>query len=382
MSQSERASTHSEQSTADGSIGHSEQRRLRRRRRHGPVNGRRGPSPPVDSSSGRSGHGGGGGGGPGQEYRQRSDSDTSHASSNRWSKQSHGQSHGQSPGLGRLGEGHHRGQLRGPEAAPRPYHPPAAAPGLGTAGRLMQYLALALFPVFLCTVDLSPLWGAPLHGGSSGGPLASELLASHSPELAGPCETNPCRNGGSCRHSMHDRSQGGAAALRDRPAPLGVAGSFGGGWGLAATGNRPPGYTCDCAKGWAGPQCATDADECASAPCLHAAHCAESAVDAAVSAGEYVCRCTEGWGGLRCERDLDECASLPCPPGGRCSEVSENDGRQPPPPILAASLPFGCLNSPMPHPCLASRPPPPRSCPGRTSACASRGSGGGTATAS
>ncbi|CAM9648028.1 unnamed protein product [Lampetra planeri] len=61
--------------------------------------------------------------------------------------------------------------------------------------------------------------------------------------------------------------------------------------------------------------CDENVDECASAPCLHQAACANR------PGGGYSCECLPGYTGARCDIYADECASAPCR-NGRCLDSS------------------------------------------------------------
>ena len=81
------------------------------------------------------------------------------------------------------------------------------------------------------------------------------------------------------------------------------------------------GHQCRCWKGYEGPFCETDTNECAPSLCRNRAACAESGSHPSVAAGEYRCDCRPGYSGSKCEVDVDECASDPCAHGGVCSEL-------------------------------------------------------------
>ena len=68
-------------------------------------------------------------------------------------------------------------------------------------------------------------------------------------------------------------------------------------------------------------------DECASAPCVFGAACAESSTNAAVAQDVYNCTCAAGWEvpQLDCRVAASECASAPCLNGGTCFEKLVDD---------------------------------------------------------
>jgi hypothetical protein len=104
-----------------------------------------------------------------------------------------------------------------------------------------------------------------LAGCASAGPSAAD--GDESGEATDFCASAPCQNGGAC----------------------------------AAT---ESGYTCTCAPGWTGTDCATNIDECAPGPCVHGT--CNDQVDG------YTCTCAPGWTGTGCETNIDECAPGPC----------------------------------------------------------------------
>ena len=74
-------------------------------------------------------------------------------------------------------------------------------------------------------------------------------------------------------------------------------------------------YFCTCGELWAGTNCATRKDVCASFPCQHSAACSDYAASAHL---EYRCACGAGYSGFNCAKDIDECVSLPCRNDGLC----------------------------------------------------------------
>ncbi|KAM4607482.1 protein eyes shut homolog [Polymixia lowei] len=75
----------------------------------------------------------------------------------------------------------------------------------------------------------------------------------------------------------------------------------------------PLGFRCHCRRGFAGPRCEINVDECSSNPCLHG-FCYD------VADGFY-CLCNPGYAGLRCEQDIDDCVSNSCSNNSICKDL-------------------------------------------------------------
>nr|XP_040052763.1 delta-like protein B [Gasterosteus aculeatus aculeatus] len=86
------------------------------------------------------------------------------------------------------------------------------------------------------------------------------------------CDSNPCKNGGSCKDLEND-------------------------------------YSCECPQGFYGKNCEISAMTCADGPCFNGGTCTESVV------GGYSCRCPSGYTGSNCEKRIDKCSSNPCANG-------------------------------------------------------------------
>ncbi|KAJ8945175.1 hypothetical protein NQ314_009307, partial [Rhamnusium bicolor] len=95
----------------------------------------------------------------------------------------------------------------------------------------------------------------------------------------GPCGSQPCMNGGTCRETKN-------------------------------------GYDCECHARYKGTLCELDTDPCASAPCLYGGKCTPTI------AGDFVCECVLRLSGKRCEYGR-YCAPNPCKHGGVCEEGDE-----------------------------------------------------------
>ncbi|RVE65547.1 hypothetical protein OJAV_G00117580 [Oryzias javanicus] len=89
------------------------------------------------------------------------------------------------------------------------------------------------------------------------------------------CDSNPCLNGATCEDLFNK-------------------------------------FGCVCDLGWEGIQCETDADDCASQPCIHGS-CKD------YLAG-FECHCDPGYTGGICEENIDECEDHACEHGGTCQD--------------------------------------------------------------
>ncbi|XP_032512432.2 fat-like cadherin-related tumor suppressor homolog isoform X2 [Danaus plexippus] len=168
-------------------------------------------------------------------------------------------------------------------------------------GAMLQRHAHALAPEQVtygfhgCLSDIK-LSGAllPLDEGRTSNDLRAQLVrrvrvrvSSSCPALPppGPCASQPCLNGGTCRESMV------------RPDEVISSAAF----------------ECSCHARFLGKQCEIDTDPCASQPCLHGGFCT------AEGAGSFRCTCGAGLGGARCERGR-WCGAGVCAHGGSCEE--------------------------------------------------------------
>ncbi|XP_034945316.1 protein crumbs isoform X2 [Chelonus insularis] len=101
-----------------------------------------------------------------------------------------------------------------------------------------------------------------------------------------PCNSNPCRNLGTCEE------------------------------------NEIGDYTCTCAPGYAGRFCES---QLGVRPCKdHANPCQNKGICVALTETEYKCKCNSGWSGRNCEININECESNPCKNGGRCIDGVNN----------------------------------------------------------
>ncbi|XP_055450921.1 delta-like protein 3 [Psammomys obesus] len=131
----------------------------------------------------------------------------------------------------------------------------------------------------------------------------------------GPCDGNPCANGGSCsetpgsfecacpRGFYGPRCEVSGVTCADGPC-------FNG--GLCVGGEDPDSaYVCHCPPGFQGSNCEKRVDRCSLQPCQNGGLC--------LDLGRALrCRCRAGFAGPRCEHDLDDCAGRACANGGTC----------------------------------------------------------------
>ena len=97
-------------------------------------------------------------------------------------------------------------------------------------------------------------------------------------DSAGPCQPNPCRNGGTC------------------------------------TAQDTTNYTCSCAVGFTGENCSLDLNFCIPNTCLNGGTCIEG------FGTVYTCSCATGFTGTNCNSDLNFCTPTTCDNGGTCVE--------------------------------------------------------------
>jgi hypothetical protein len=148
--------------------------------------------------------------------------------------------------------------------------------------------------------------------------------------LSDACASNVCVNGAKC--------------VPDTRSPTGPSRPTGP--------SEPLGYVCDCRKGYVGPFCGIDVDECAIDPCLNGATCnnlvgnfscscvvgwegkqceinpndclmnepCKNGASCKDRVGGFECACSLGWSGADCTMDVDECLSYPCENGGTCAQ--------------------------------------------------------------
>ncbi|XP_076987997.1 delta-like protein 3 [Tamandua tetradactyla] len=162
----------------------------------------------------------------------------------------------------------------------------------------------------LCTVPVST--NSCLNSGDSSSAIAGCLVPG-----PGPCDGNPCANGGSCSETLGSfectcprgfygiRCEVSGVTCADGPC-------FNG--GLCVGGADPnSAYVCHCPSGFQGSNCEKRVDRCSLQPCQNGGLC--------LDLGHALrCRCRAGFAGPRCEHDLDDCAGRACANGGTCLE--------------------------------------------------------------
>ncbi|XP_005868905.2 PREDICTED: delta-like protein 3 [Myotis brandtii] len=87
----------------------------------------------------------------------------------------------------------------------------------------------------------------------------------------GPCDGNPCANGGSCSET-------------------------------------PGSFECACPRGFYGLQCEVSGVTCADGPCFNGGLC----VGGTDPDSAYICHCPPGFQGSNCEKRVDRCSLQPC----------------------------------------------------------------------
>lgn len=73
------------------------------------------------------------------------------------------------------------------------------------------------------------------------------------------------------------------------------------------------GFRCICDRGFQGPTCEENTDDCTNNPCLNGGTCLDQV-------NSYACRCVPGYVGRHCETNVDDCQMHPCANGGTCSD--------------------------------------------------------------
>ncbi|XP_045702874.1 delta-like protein 3 [Phyllostomus hastatus] len=162
----------------------------------------------------------------------------------------------------------------------------------------------------LCTVPVSTSTCLSSRGPSS---AAVGCLVSG----PGPCDGNPCANGGSCSETLGSfecACPRGFYGLQCEVSGVTCADGpcFNG--GLCVGGADPnSAYVCHCPPGFQGSNCEKRVDRCSLQPCRNGGLC--------LDLGHALrCSCRAGFAGPRCEHDLDDCAGRACANGGTCLE--------------------------------------------------------------
>ncbi|XP_006901189.1 PREDICTED: delta-like protein 3 [Elephantulus edwardii] len=163
-----------------------------------------------------------------------------------------------------------------------------------------------------------PLCTVPVSSSSCLGPRGpSSATAGCLIPGPGPCDRNPCANGGSCTEtpgSFECACPRGFYGLRCEVSGVTCADGpcFNG--GLCVGGADPDSaYVCHCPPGFQGSNCEKRVDRCSLQPCRNGGLCLDLGY-------ALRCRCRAGFAGPRCEHDLDDCAGRACANGGTCLE--------------------------------------------------------------
>ncbi|XP_061430831.1 fibropellin-3-like [Lethenteron reissneri] len=129
-----------------------------------------------------------------------------------------------------------------------------------------------------------------------------------------PCESAPCRFGGSCENKLTRYACSCPAGVTGIDCEINIDDCEP---NPCQNGARCEdgldSFLCACEPGFIGELCETDVDECASSPCRSGGKCVDG-VDS------YRCDCPPGFAGGDCETDVDECGSGPCQNGGTCTD--------------------------------------------------------------
>lgn len=138
-----------------------------------------------------------------------------------------------------------------------------------------------------------------------------------------PCAKSPCNNGGTCRESPRGDYQclcdanhsGDHCETEVNVHPLCLANPcMNNGACVVLAGSSSP--ICECRKGFSGPRCEIDMDECASQPCQNNGSCTDRS-------NGFSCDCSgTGYSGTLCQTNIDECEEAsPCLNGGHCFDT-------------------------------------------------------------
>uniref|UniRef100_A0A7N8XL17 Delta-like protein n=1 Tax=Mastacembelus armatus TaxID=205130 RepID=A0A7N8XL17_9TELE len=93
------------------------------------------------------------------------------------------------------------------------------------------------------------------------------------------CESNPCRNGGTCIDKVSV-------------------------------------YQCICGDGWEGDHCEINIDDCSTNPCHNGGTCRDLVTD-------FFCECKNGWKGKTCHSRESQCDEATCNNGGTCHDEGD-----------------------------------------------------------
>ncbi|KAK3910026.1 Neurogenic locus Notch protein [Frankliniella fusca] len=169
-----------------------------------------------------------------------------------------------------------------------------------------------------------------------------------------PCDSEPCRNGGSCRRSALNGTQwwcscppGFHGVQCELPAPAAAAAAA----AAPATSPCVPSpckyglcvskggqVACYCQPGFTGKRCDMQFRMCGSMPCLNGGDCVD-VVDG------FTCKCGPGYSGERCEHKVPLCHDKSCRAGQECVDLGNT---------VACNCPAGTS----PPDCKPTPPPP------------------------
>ncbi|XP_042543839.1 delta-like protein 4 [Dipodomys spectabilis] len=132
------------------------------------------------------------------------------------------------------------------------------------------------------------------------------------------CDSNPCRNGGSCedqKDGYHCLCPPGYYGLHCEHSTLTCADSpcFNG--GSCREHNQGASYACECPPTFTGSNCEKKVDRCTNNPCANGGQCLNRGPT-------RMCRCRPGFTGPHCELSMGgDCSHSPCANGGTCHHL-------------------------------------------------------------
>jgi len=129
-----------------------------------------------------------------------------------------------------------------------------------------------------------------------------------------PCKPNPCFNNGVCSYNGNTFTCSCAAGytgtncalLADNCTPNRCLNG-----GVCFSGFNS--FSCNCKPGYTGQQCEQLLNFCSPNPCLNGGQCSLN-----VQGYQYMCTCRAGFGGNNCRDLIDYCNPNPCLNGGQC----------------------------------------------------------------
>eukprot|EP00057_Strongylocentrotus_purpuratus_P013416 XP_011667890.1 PREDICTED: neurogenic locus notch homolog protein 1 [Strongylocentrotus purpuratus] len=138
----------------------------------------------------------------------------------------------------------------------------------------------------------------------------------------GPCDSDPCVNGGTCTYSAGDTT-----FTCSCPPPLGGPtcqteinpcdnNSCENGASCNTVVGSITNYTCECPTGFSGKFCELEIDPCANNSCENGATCKPMP-----NSVNYTCECVIGFSGERCETEINPCDNNSCENGASCNTV-------------------------------------------------------------